>query len=935
VLSELARARPSQAPTAPELGAAAALPVGDRIDRYVLLREIGAGGMGTVYAAHDPTLDRKVAVKLLRRSGSAESRSRLVREAQAMARVSSPNVVMVHDAGTFGDQVYIAMELVEGGTLTAWSRERTHGWREVVRVFELAGRGLAAAHERGLVHRDFKPDNVLIDGDRVRVADFGLAAVTEGHVTADRRSEQLELTTTGALVGTPAYMAPEQFSGEPADARSDQFSFCVAFYEALFAIRPFAGATIDKLAAEVRAGRVRAMPRGAPAWLRAVVMRGLATDRDARFPSMTALLAQLARGRTRRRAFVFAAAATAIAGASAGGVMVLSGGASDPCASAAIVAAPDYDASAIRARFEAVRPGAGAIADRAFARIASSRDDAAALRGASCRASRLEGTESETLSDLRMECVARSEQEVAALVRVMREPTPPLIDGLLLAVDRAIDLTPCSAPRALLEPLREPNEPAARGRWRALRERLGDARAADAAGRFDTASSGARVVAEAARLEGARAIESEAWQVLGQARDNDHDYIAAREAFQRALVAAEAAGDSRQRARLYLVLANAENKLDRRSDAVRWIAQARALIDHLAIPELASEITYHEGLAAVWVDDFATALPKLRAALAEHERGGREDVRTIQLLETLGFALWQRNESSEAERVLRRAITLGERLLGERHPTLIDPLTTLGSIAIGLGRPNDAEQDLRRAFTVAEASTGERGTLIARPAALLGALLAQTGHAEEGIGYLDRALAASKPAVGDDSGQYATLLSIRSQFLTDLGRGEAALADQARAVEITRKRFGPDGLELAQALEGLGRTLQGLERFDDSVASYEEARAIRTRSPHGDKTKLYYDEQGIGFALLNSGRQARSIPYLERALALRPAGDDNDPSERADVQLAIARALLELGRHRARALALLRDARETYRRVEGGAAKVEVVTQTLAELGAK
>src|SRR5262245_59527588 len=262
----------------------------DTIARYQLRGMIGSGAMGTVYAAFDPTLGRNIAIKLLR--GTSTDQRRLLREAQAMARITSPNVVAVFDAGTFGDQVYIVMELVTGSTLAEWLAATPRSWQDILVVFEAAGRGLAAAHACGVVHRDFKPDNVLLDGARVCVADFGLAArsAETGNAGDLAMPVDVRLTATGAFLGTPAYMAPEQFNAGDPDARADQFSYCVALYEALYRTRPFAGDTVAELADEIRAGRIRAMAPTTPPWLRSALARGLATDPAARFPSMDALL---------------------------------------------------------------------------------------------------------------------------------------------------------------------------------------------------------------------------------------------------------------------------------------------------------------------------------------------------------------------------------------------------------------------------------------------------------------------------------------------------------------------------------------------------------------------------------------------------------------------------------------------------------------------
>ncbi|MDC0669058.1 WD40 repeat domain-containing serine/threonine protein kinase [Nannocystis radixulma] len=284
---------------------------GTLIDRYVLLEHVGAGAMGVVYGAYDPELDRKIALKFLKAQGRDDKgRARLLREAQAMARLAHPNVVTVHDVGTFGDEVFVAMEFVHGVSLRQWLHARRRSWRDIVAVFIAIGRGLAAAHGAGLVHRDLKPENVMIGVDeRVRVMDFGLARASTGEPgdeppTCPREQPLgLELTRTGTLMGTPAYMAPEQWEGREADARTDQFAYCVALWEALYGARPFRGETPSALLLAITRGQLTPPrdARRAPAWLRRVLERGLAVDPAARWPSMSVLLGELARDREAAR----------------------------------------------------------------------------------------------------------------------------------------------------------------------------------------------------------------------------------------------------------------------------------------------------------------------------------------------------------------------------------------------------------------------------------------------------------------------------------------------------------------------------------------------------------------------------------------------------------------------------------------------------------
>ena len=295
----------------------ASLPVGGRHGRYEILGALGAGGMGIVLEGRDPELARRVAIKILHPEHAAgadgtEAAARLTREARAMAQLAHPNVVTVYEVGWSAGRAFVAMELIEGTTLRGWLAARPRGWRELVTMFVAAGRGLAAAHAAGLVHRDFKPDNVLIGRDgRPRVADFGLAAmatIATAPITA-ATALLTTRTTRAGIAGTPAYMAPEQWRGGPIDPRTDQFAFGVALWEALHGERPFAG---DDLERATCAGQIATPRRAAPTprWLDALVRRMLAVDAAARWPTLAAALDRLERRLRRRRWGVVAGAAT-------------------------------------------------------------------------------------------------------------------------------------------------------------------------------------------------------------------------------------------------------------------------------------------------------------------------------------------------------------------------------------------------------------------------------------------------------------------------------------------------------------------------------------------------------------------------------------------------------------------------------------------------
>ncbi len=271
---------------------------GTQIGRFVVLSRLGAGGMGQVFEAYDRELDRRVAVKVLheRRSASADAQTRLLREAQALARLSHPHVVSVYDVGRHEGQVYIAMEFIQGQTLGDWLEGAERPWTDILRVFVDVASGLQAIHELGFVHRDVKPENVLIDAEgRPRIIDFGLArAIADAEEIAEGEGIgglfDTPLTQTGAMVGTPRYMSPEQYQRQPVTPASDQFSFCVALYESLYGMAPFLGKTFTARAAAVLEEDIQEpSDLGLPGEILEVVKRGLRRDPPTRWASMEEL----------------------------------------------------------------------------------------------------------------------------------------------------------------------------------------------------------------------------------------------------------------------------------------------------------------------------------------------------------------------------------------------------------------------------------------------------------------------------------------------------------------------------------------------------------------------------------------------------------------------------------------------------------------------
>ncbi|MCA9704961.1 MAG: serine/threonine protein kinase, partial [Myxococcales bacterium] len=437
----------------------------ERIDRYVVLSRIGQGGMGAVYGAYDPLLRRRVALKVIRphHADRDDGQARMLREARAMARLSHPNVLPVYDVGHFEGGVFIAMEQISGQTLRRWLAPG-RPWAEALATLGQAGRGLEAAHAVGLVHRDFKPDNVLVGRDgRVRVLDFGLArpgvdadedsvrstdefTVRGARESSGARRRIARLTEPGRVAGTLVYMSPEQLAAQPLDGRADQFSFCVVLYEALYGERPFDGRTRLMQMLELQRG-LQALPAAAskvPRWLRAVVARGLSRVPDDRFESMEALLHELER--SRGKVWKAGLLAAAVAG-SVGGTALASAG-PDPC---------QIDQTALGdawspAQREDLRAGFGAVEavpPEAQMKVEERLDDwgqawVASLR-ASCEATRIVGSQSEALLDLQGSCLERQRREATAIVERLSSPEAVGLAFELLA--ELPDVAVCADPR--------------------------------------------------------------------------------------------------------------------------------------------------------------------------------------------------------------------------------------------------------------------------------------------------------------------------------------------------------------------------------------------------------------------------------------------------------------------------------------------------------
>ncbi|HEU0034341.1 MAG TPA: serine/threonine-protein kinase [Kofleriaceae bacterium] len=773
-------------------------PAGSKIGHYVIESVVGAGGMGVVYAARDRKLGRKVAIKVLR-STQADDRlgARLLREAQAMAKLSHPNVITVYEAGKVRDEIYIAMEYVPGETLSSWLRT-PRSWRDVLQTFLGAGRGLEAAHAVGLVHRDFKPDNVLIDSKgRARVTDFGIARQhgdpdwLERTVTGFMDAKQLKsmsLTTTGELIGTPLYMSPEQCQSDSVGPQSDQFSFCLALYEALYGHHPFASASVTDLMAKLSVGERDAPPKrvALPRWLRQAIDRGLSVKPEDRFPSMTALLDELehqAKQRRDWRPYVAASAAAVIAA----GVVAWRIGASpsklaaadDGCGAAggelAQVWSPTRRTEIERA-FRATKVG---FADQAWKTVSRQLDEhvaqLASFEQQACRAR-------DPLRDERMLCIAEHRRKLGALVELFAHADPVVVEHAVDAA-QALDLRECTDHRALAPASPLPDEPAAKARVDQARALTANAELDLASGKFAQGLGRAEQAIEAARAAGYHPVLAASLVVGGRLQWSLGHMDQARALFREATTASELGRDDRAKAlALTWLVQVVGTELADYNTGAELGEMARAAITRAGgDASLDALLEFHLGMMALKRGDAQVALAHQQKALQQrqvtlgrdHGDVGATRIQVGSCLTTLG----RFDEALEQEQLALDIIT---KRYGAGHPLAATALTAIGNVYVAKGDVEHASASYRDAIQRLEASVGHMHPDVALALANLGAALLADEHATskttaEAIAHLEDALAIEKQVF--DAGHKEV-----AETLRNLGRAQLQVPDGAAAV---------------------------------------------------------------------------------------------------------------------------------------------------------
>ena len=942
---------------------------GGLIGRYIVIRMLGAGGMGVVLAAYDPKLDRKVALKLLNaRSGNLEqARARLQREAQALARLDHPNVVGVYDVEQHGEQLFVSMELIAGQTLREWLRADAHPrpWREVLARFVDAGRGLATAHEAGLVHRDFKPENVMLGDDgRVRVMDFGLATLTPtasgGPYCADAPAESL--TQTGAAVGTPAYMPPEQLEGRRTDARGDQFSFCVSLYEALYGRRPFSARSIGELLRAFARGQIDEppSPTKVPPWLRRAVVRGLATDPNERWPSMTALLDALTDDPSpRRRRRGMAALGLTLA---AGGAWALDSTYQTElrrCAHAAKKLEPAWNVTR-RADLEQAFSNTGlSYAADTWARVEDHVESYASdwidARVQACEATH-HGEQSGELLDLRMACLDERRLHLRVTLDELARVDTNTLQNATKAVLALPDLARCADLEALTAAIPPPDDPDIAAQVAALDQQLIEARARQELGEYDQAAQIVDSVVAAGEPIGFEPLMARAWLQQGTLQEKQAEYRPAEATLTRALHSAIAQGMQREAAVASVRLAfTVGYHQARHEDGRRWAELADSFTRAANTTKERADWLVVMGVLAKSEGDFDNARRYYERALSARERAGGPDHPDVaRTLSTLGHLSAAAGRNEEALTYQSRALDTYRKTLGPEHPRLAFIFNALGDIAKSMGDYDQARAHAERALAINESALGPEHPLVAVSLNLLGIIAVFEGELEVARAHFERTLTIRKRTLGPDHPEVAGVLANLGNAARVQGRNDDALGYYQQALTIWENNQGHNAPDIASTLYSLGMvsTEQGnyevglehmkhaLQMLEDSVgphhprtidalaglgqAAYTSgdlptARQYLQRVLEVGKSTLDLENPinfsisiTVGQTLLGLDQLVQALPLLEHAVALE--AKNNYPSSRALARFALAQALWEVpsdaGRDRARALVLAQSAQE-------------------------
>lgn len=868
---------------APPSGPGAPLRRGEAIGRYVVLEELGAGAMGRVYSAYDPRLDRRIALKQLRLEHHTQilregARQRLLREAQALARLGHPHVVGVHDVVLQGEDLLLAIEHVDGATLKDWAADQSHDWRARVAVLVQAAQGLSAAHRAGIVHRDFKSENVMVDTVRgAKVVDFGLARALSADTTIETSAADLSAvsveqsgspwttqTEAGGIVGTPMYMAPEQLEGHPATPATDQYALCVTAYEVLFGRRPFDSRSLAEFAEDKSQAKIHpiATDSPVPGRIRNAILRGLNPDPALRFESVEDFAAELV-DRGRQRTTLLAVGAAFFAGTVGTAAVVLLSDDDPRCESGAAEAETAWNDNA-RSKVSAALATASSEDNRISTEVLTELDRYTARwvteRNDACAATSIRGDQSAELLDRRIACLDDRKGDLAATVGVLSTADA-------LTRERAVDvafgiptLEACSDVARLLAAVQPPSAEDEAG-VAAVRATLAQARTLNRAGKYDDALAQAVLAhQDAVRIAYRPAIaESLLWR--GFFEDRTGDAATATQTLQQAAWLGQRIGHDPVAARAMteqvFVLGH---HLRRAEDGLLWAEFADATVERLGDPL---------------------------------ERARLHNNRAIALMEA------GRHEEARAD--YQSAIDLRTELLGARHPDTITAMLNLAGVADRTGQVELAKEQYENVLQLRDEVLGRDHPRTAAVLVNYGEFLTQTGEADRGLELIEQAVKTF--ARSDPEGPlHGTALQNLAVAYYHLDRLQESMETLQRALEIREKSLGPShadvqylhvnigGLafelgelrlartELTLALHGLtealgpeaddvAEVLTSIATLESKEGRHEQAAAASIRALKIRRKLLPAGHKAIGITLSSLANSQRRLGQLVQAQA--------------------------------------------------------------------
>ncbi|MCH9686050.1 MAG: serine/threonine-protein kinase [Deltaproteobacteria bacterium] len=867
-----------------------ALGAGDQLGRYQIVRLLGYGGMGRVFEGRDPRLGRPVAIKVLYRrwnnQDSPADQHRLRREAKALAALSHPNVVQVYDVGATDGRLWVAMELVDGLTLAAWL-DHARSPAQILSVFTGAARGLAAAHEQGLIHRDFKLTNVIVDpSGRARVLDFGLstALFTEELGPAGTGSFQHDpdmfTEDHGLRVGTPLYMSPEQLHGLPTDARADQFAFCVALHVALHGRYPVA--VLDQSPRDMSHPIIEREP--VPASLARVIERGMSPSPDDRFADLPALMAAV-RGAVRPWYARWPARMTAMAGVTGGLLWSVWPSPSQACTGLQ-ASISEVWSDVQRVELERALVTEEPRSHRTWA-LSRTRFDRYGERWVQARRDACEqGRADDALLDRRMACLDRRLAAFGGVIAGVRHDGAEAETALRAALELSSPERCLDAQLLAAEPV--PDDPSVAARVELIRHSLAHVEGTIDAGAYGAALDQLAPLVSEAELLRYGPLTAEALAMQAQATNGLLDNERTRELLERAYLEASSSGHHDRALVTAIDLISVIGVHGRApEDARPWVRQAEALLERQGRPpEHAAALDKNLGLLAYARGEYATAIEALERSAAALRTAGNRGPALGNLYNNLGVNRQLQGQLAEAAVAYEQALVIYEESFGDDHPVAGQVLANLGVAQRRLGNAEASRVSLERSIAIISDTMGPDNPALYAPLVNLGNLDVYAGDLATGVPRIERAL---------------------------------AILEQAR---------GREDPALAEPLDALGNALAMVGRYHDAAEHYARAARLLSKTPGSSPHTLAHVVMGHGAALRMLGDRQQARARLREAVRLFD-GVDGDPGPVGEAKMHLAYAIDDPADARQQML----DALDHFERAEDRADDVAEARQWLEEHG--